>query len=76
MKLSGIMQIVLHHVLYDQTSCVSVVSLVIYRALCNNWIITTSAPSIALYISAYHSPLQKGAHSVYKHSHIVTDFIS
>ena len=46
-------------------------SLIMYRALCNNWVITASTSSIALYISANHSPLLGGIYSVYKHMHIV-----
>ena len=51
-------------------------SLVIYQASCNNQVITTSASSIVLYISASHSPLIEGTHSVYKHVHIVITQIS
>ena len=48
-----------------------VVSLIMHWASCNNQVITTSASSIALYISATHSPILGGPHSVYKHAHIV-----
>ena len=40
-----------------------------YQALYNNQVVMTSASSIALYISANHSPLLGGTHSVYKYIH-------
>ena len=51
-------------------------SLIMYQASCNNQVIMTSTSSIALYISANHSPLLDSTHSVYKHAHIVIHEIS